>query len=168
MRQATHWINIAGRVHKVVLLADGTAQVDGRPIPADISVLSPGVVSILLTQPDGTTRSFRCIADTGVDSAVLIEGQRIPFQVADPRSLRAVSSSAGDSGPRPLKAPMPGRIVRVLVAVGEVVVAGQGCVVMEAMKMQNELKAAKSGAIARLTATVGETVPTGTTLLIIE
>ena len=168
MKQTTTWINLGGRVHKVVLLADGTAQVDGRPISADIRTLSPGIVSILLTLPDGTTRSFRCIADAGDDPAVLIDGQRIPYQVADPRSLRAVSSSASDSGPRPLKAPMPGRIVRVLVAAGDVVVAGQGCVVIEAMKMQNELKAAKAGTIARLSATVGETVPTGTTLLIIE
>jgi len=168
MRQTTSWIDLAGRLHKVVLLANGAVQIDGRPIPADICALGPGVISILLTQPDGTTRSFRCIADAGDDPAVLIDGHRIPYRVADPRSLRTVSSSAGDSGPRPLKAPMPGRIVRVLVALGDVVVAGQGCVVIEAMKMQNELKAAKSGTIARLTATVGETVPTGTTLLIIE
>ena len=168
MRQTTRWINIVGRLHKVVLLDDGTAQVDGRPIQADICALSSGVVSILLKQPDDTTRSFRCIADAGDDPAVLVDGQRIPYRVADPRSLRAVCSSTGDSGPRPLKAPMPGRIVRLLVSVGDVVVAGQGCVVIEAMKMQNELKAAKSGTIARLTASVGETVPTGTTLLIIE
>lgn len=168
MRQTTSWINVDGRLHKVVLLADGTAQVDGRPILADIRPIAPGVVSILLPQPDGTTRSFRCIADAGADAAVLIDGRRIPYQVADPRSLRAVTSSAADSGPRPLKAPMPGRIVRVLVAVGDVVAAGQGCIVIEAMKMQNELKAAKSGTVARLSATVGETIPAGTTLLIIE
>ena len=168
MNQTTTWINIDGLLHKVVLLADGTAQVDGRPIPVDIRSIAPGVVSILMTLPDGTTRSFRCIADAGDDPAVLIDGQRIPYRVADPRSLRAISSSAADSGPRPLKSPMPGRIVRVLVAPGDIVVAGQGCIVIEAMKMQNELKAAKSGTIARLSATVGETVPTGTTLLIIE
>lgn len=168
MKQTTTWINLAGRLHKVVMLADGSAQVDGQPVSADIRTLAPGVVSILLTLPDGTTRSFRCVSDAGDDPAVLIDGQRISYNVADPRSLRTVSSAAGDSGPRPLKAPMPGRIVRVLVAAGDVVVAGQGCVVIEAMKMQNELKATKSGTIARLTAIVGETVPTGTTLLIIE
>ncbi len=168
MKQSTTWINLAGRLHKVVLLADGTALVDGKPIAVNIRTLAAGVASILLTLPDGTTQSFRCIADAGDDPAVLIDGQRIPYQVADPRSLRSASSSGGESGPRPLKAPMPGRIVRVLVAVGDVVVAGQGCVVIEAMKMQNELKAAKSGTIARLTAVVGETVPTGSTLLIIE
>src|SRR5580704_4644713 len=138
---ATAWVNLVGRLHKVTLLADGTVEVDGKPIPADIRVLSNGVASILLTLPDGTIRSFRCIADGGDDPAVLIDGQRIPYTVADPRSLRAVSASATATGPRPLKAPMPGRIVRVLVASGETVPAGQGCVVIEAMKMQNELKA---------------------------
>jgi len=175
-RQSTTWVNLAGRLHKVVLLADGTApvtaQVDGKPIPADIGTLSPGVLSLLLTLPDGTTRSFRCIADQGANDgeapAVLIDGQRIPYTIADPRSLRAVSASATHSGPRPLKAPMPGRIVRVLVAPGQTVEAGQGCVVIEAMKMQNELKAPKAGVIARLSATVGETVAAGATLLIIE
>ena len=165
---STTWVNLAGRLHKVVLLADGTAEVDGKPIPADIRTLSAGVASILLTHPDGTIRSFRCIADPGDDPAVLIDGQRIPYTVADPRSLRAVSASATATGPRPLKAPMPGRIIRVLVASGETVVAGQGCVVIEAMKMQNELKAPKAGTIARLSATVGETVAAGATLLIIE
>ena len=168
MKQRTTWINLLGRLHKVVLLAGGTVQVDGQPVAADICTLAPGVVSILLTLPDGTTQSFRCIAEPGDDPAVLIDGQRIPYKVADPRSLRTVSSAAGDSGPRSLKAPMPGRIVRVLVAAGDVVVAGQGCVVIEAMKMQNELKATKSGTIARLMAKVGETVPTGTTLFVIE
>jgi len=168
MSQATNWINIAGRQHKVVQFADGTVQVDGQLIPADIRTLSPGVLSILLTLPDGTTRSFRCIADAGDEPAVLIDGQRIPYTVADPRSLRAVAATAGESGPRPLKAPMPGRVVRVLVAAGEVVAAGQGCVVIEAMKMQNELKAPKSGTISRLSAKVGETVTAGSILLVVE
>jgi biotin carboxyl carrier protein len=164
----TTWVNVGGRLLKVTLLADGTAEVDGNFIPADVRTLSPGVLSILLTLPDGTTRSFRCIADAGDDAAILIDGERVPYSIADPRSLRAVSASATQSGPRPLKAPMPGRIVRVLVAAGETVEAGQGCVVIEAMKMQNELKAPKAGIIARLSATVGETVTAGATLLIIE
>lgn len=167
----TTWVNLDGHLHKVVLLPDGTAEVDGKPVPADIRALSPGVLSILLTLPDGAIRSFRCIADAADEPAVLgvlIDGHRIPYSIADPRSLRAVSASATQSGPRPLKAPMPGRIVRVLVGAGDVVEAGQGCVVIEAMKMQNELKAPKAGIVGRLSATVGETVAAGATLLIIE
>ena len=169
MSQATTTlVNLAGRLHKVTLLQDGTAEVDGQPIAADIRTLWPGVISILLTLPDDTTRSFRCIADDRDVAGVLIEGRRIPYTIADPRSLRAVSAAATHSGPRPLKAPMPGRIVRVLVSPGDQVEAGQGCVVIEAMKMQNELKASKAGTIARLSATVGETVASGAILLVIE
>jgi multidrug efflux pump subunit AcrA (membrane-fusion protein) len=164
----TTWVNLDGRIRKVLLLPGGAVEVDGKPVAADIRILSPGVLSILLTLPDGTTRSFRCIADAGDDPAVLIDGRRIPYTIADPRSLRAISASAVHSGPRPLKSPMPGRIVRVLVAAGETVEAGQGCVVVEAMKMQNELKAPKAGIIGRLSAKVGETVAAGATLLIIE
>ena len=168
----TTWISLAGRLHKITLAPGVPPVVDGQPIPADIRLLSPGVLSLLLTLPDGTTRSFHCIADDAPgptpDPAVLIDGLRIPYTVADPRSLRAVSAASTTTGPRPLKAPMPGRIVRVLVAAGEVVTAGQGCVVIEAMKMQNELKAPKAGKVARLSATIGETVAAGATLLIVE
>jgi biotin carboxyl carrier protein len=167
-KMTTH-VTIDGRTHKIVLAEDGTAQVDGQPIPVDIRPLADGVLSILLTLPDGRTRSFRCIADPSTDDpAVLIEGLRIPYAVTDPRSLRATSNALTASGPRPLKAPMPGRIVRVLISAGDRVEQGQGCVVIEAMKMQNELKAPKAGVVARLSAAVGETVPAGATLLVIE
>jgi len=166
---STHWIRIGTRTHKVVLNPDAQPLVDGQPIPVDIRLIAPGVLSLLLTQPDGTTRSFRCISDTDPEqSAVLIDNQRIPYTLADPRSLRPAASAAGDSGPRPLKSPMPGRIIRVLVAPGEAVTAGQPCVVIEAMKMQNELKAPKSGTVAKLTAVAGATIAAGATLLVIE
>lgn len=173
----TVWIALSGKLHKVVLPAAGDsastyATVDGKPIPVDIHMLQPGVLSLLLTQPNGTVLSFRCIADEAVsadaDPAVLIAGQRFSYAVSDPRSLRASSATVGDTGPRALKSPMPGRIVRVLVAAGETVVAGQGCIVIEAMKMQNELKAPKAGRIAKLTAAAGETVLAGATLLVVE
>jgi len=168
----TTWISLAGRLHKITLAPGVPPVVDGQPIPADIRLLSPGVLSLLLTLPDGTTRSFHCIADDAPgptpDPAVLIDHQRIPYTLADPRSLRTAAAATGHSGPRPLKAPMPGRIVRVLVVSGDHVEQGQGCVVIEAMKMQNELKAPRAGTVARLAATIGETVAAGATLLIVE
>lgn len=188
----TTWITLDNRTHKVVLPQLGSPlipapeqregklvvsgggipdspEVDNTPIPADLHLLQPGVLSILLTLPDGTTRSFRCIADPDPESpSVLINGIRIPYLVSDPRSLRAASPVSTTSGPRPLKSPMPGRIVRVLVAEGDTVELGQGCIVIEAMKMQNELKAPRAGTVRRLSATIGETVSANTTLLIVE
>jgi biotin carboxyl carrier protein len=172
-RRATAvWIELGGRLRKVVLggAAGASVTVDGQAFAVDARELAPGMLSLLLTLPDGTTRSYRCVAEnTAGESAVVIESQRFAYSVADPRSLQAVAGgTSGGAGPRPLKSPMPGRILRVLVAVGDVVEAGQGCLVIEAMKMQNELKAPKAGRIAGLAVKVGETVVAGTVLLVVE
>ena len=168
--RTTVWVTVGGKLHKVVLGPGGSTEVDDKAVSLDACQLQPGLLSLLLTSADGSTRSFRCVTDaTAEASAVIIEGRRFPYAIADPRSLRAATLAAGgDSGPRPVKAPMPGRVVRVLVAPGETVTQGQGCVVIEAMKMQNELKAPKAGVVARLAATVGSTVTQGHTLLWIE
>ena len=170
--KTTH-ITLGDKTYKVELPSNGDQEgpprVDGQPIPVDLRELQPGLLSLLLTTPEGRIQSFHCLADPSVDDpAILINGHRIPYTVTDPRSLRATSATASATGPRPLKSPMPGRIIRVLVAQGDEVEQGQGCVVIEAMKMQNELKAPRAGKVSKLTATVGETVPANAVLLIIE
>ena len=161
----TVWVEIAGRRCRVELTEGAPVQVNGVPFTVDWQELEPGVASLLLTGPDGRVESFACVAD---GDAVIVNGERAEYQVFDPRSLRGTGAAAGESGPRALKAPMPGRIVRVLVDAGETVEAGQACVVMEAMKMQNELKAPKAGVVSKLAAVVGETVGAGSVLLMIE
>ncbi len=167
-RKTTVWIELGGKPHRVVL--GETVSVDGVSYAVDAGELAPGVLSLLVTAEDGTVRSFRCVHDPAAgETAVLIEGRRFAYTVSDPRSLRVAGAAAGgEAGPKPLKSPMPGRILRVLVAAGDTVEAGQGCVVIEAMKMQNELKAPKSGTVAGLAANVGETVAAGATLLVVE
>ena len=166
--KTTH-ITLNHRTYKVELPAEGPPLVDGTPICIDMRHLRPGLLSLLHTSPEGGTASYACIADPSAeDAAVFINGTRIPYTVSDPRSLRATTATATLSGPKPLKAPMPGRIVRVLVSQGDTVEQGQGCVVIEAMKMQNELKAPKAGKITKLSAIVGETVAANAMLLIIE
>jgi biotin carboxyl carrier protein len=166
--KTTH-ITLGDKTYKVELTPDGPPLVNGKPISIDVRHLQPGLLSLLHTTPEGRTTSYACIADPAAeDAAILINGQRIPYAVTDPRSLRATSATATASGPRPLKAPMPGRIVRVLIAQGDTVEQGQGCVVIEAMKMQNELKAPKAGKITKLAAIVGETVQASAILLIVE
>jgi biotin carboxyl carrier protein len=140
-------------------------MVDGVSSRVDVQELEQGMLSLLWTDEGGRTRSYRCRAD---DGAVVVEGERIEFGIYDPRSLRGSGAATAASGPRALKAPMPGRVVRVLVAEGEAVELGQGCVVIEAMKMQNELKAPKAGVVRRLAAGVGETVAAGAVLLVVE
>ena len=169
---STHHLRFGQRTLKVVLPPPGSAApitVDGAPIAVHLREIAPGILSLLLTAPDGTTRSFRALAESRPgETAIVLDGQRLPYTLADPRSLRSSASTGNDTGPRNLKAPMPGRIVRVLVAEGDLVEAGQGCIVIEAMKMQNELKAPRAGTIAKLSIVAGETVAANAVLLVIQ
>ncbi len=79
----------------------------------------------------------------------------------------AVSKKA-QSGPARIAAPMPGKLVRVLVDLGEEVSAGQGLVVMEAMKMENELRAPRAGRVAEIAVQEGQAVETGALLAVVE
>ena len=159
------WVEVGGRRLKVELAVDGAVLVDGVPFRAEAQEMEAGVLSLLWTDDTGRTRSFRCVA---ADGAVVVDGERVEVAIYDPRSLRAGGGGAAASGPKALKAPMPGRVVRVLVADGDAVEAGQGCVVIEAMKMQNELKAPKAGVVRKLAAGVGDTVGAGAMLLVVE
>jgi len=171
----TVWIEMGGRVQKVELPDTGAAAgemecvVDGRVVRVDARMLGPGVMSLVLAGG----RQVRCVLDRLPEGdAVVVGGRRVEFAVSDPRSLRArrgAGTGADGSGlPRAVKAPMPGRIVRVLVAVGDEVAAQQGLVAIEAMKMQNELKSPRAGRVARVLAAVGDTVQAGEVLVVVE
>src|SRR5437763_7637290 len=100
-----------------------------------------------------------------------VDGYRFDVEALDERtrSIRDLSAaSAGPSGPAPIKAPMPGLIVRVNVKPGDVVEAGQGVVVMEAMKMENELRATSAGTVKRVEVVPGTAVEKGTLLVALE
>ena len=95
--------------------------------------------------------------------------QRFTVEVSDPRSLRSKKLLRGTSdGPISLIAPMPGKIVRVLVSENATVHAGQGLVVVEAMKMQNEVKSPKNGRVRKMTAKEGAPVNAGDVLATVE
>jgi biotin carboxyl carrier protein len=181
----TVWLEIGGKKRRVELggtLSAGVSagvlecSVDGRPVSVDVRLLEAGVMSLLIADPDARStearsteaqgRQYRCVLD---GDGVVIGGRRYGFEVEDPRSLQGRRGpGAGTEGPRPVKAPMPGRVVRLLVEVGEEVVEGQGVVVIEAMKMQNELKSPKAGRVIRVGAAVGDTVGSGDVLVVVE
>lgn len=167
----TVWLEVDGKKLKVELpteVGSGSMEclVDGRVMTVDARMLEPGVMSLLITSPDKQGRQYRCVLD---GDGVVIGGRRHGFEVVDPRSLQGRrGAGAGTDGPRPVKAPMPGRVVRLLVEVGVEVVEGQGVVVIEAMKMQNELKSPKAGRVVRLGVDVGDTVGSGDVLVVVE
>jgi acetyl/propionyl-CoA carboxylase alpha subunit len=165
----TVWLEIGGRERRVELataaggLVGGAMEcvVDGRAIAVDVRMLQPGLMSLVV---EG--RQYRCVLD---GDGVWIGGRRFGFEVEDPRSLQGRrGAGAGAEGPRAVKAPMPGRVVRVLVEAGEEVAEGAGVVVIEAMKMQNELKSPKAGRVVRLAVAVGDTVGSGDVLAVVD
>ena len=100
---------------------------------------------------------------------VSVGAREYDVRLTDPKHLRGAGAGAGEqAGRAQLKAPMPGKVVRVLVEAGQAVEAGQGLVVVEAMKMQNELKSPKSGHVAELRAEPGSTVNAGDVLVVVE
>jgi biotin carboxyl carrier protein len=123
---------------------------------ADIVEIEPGVYSVL-----AGGKSFEARIE-GVE--VLIAGQRFPFAIEDPRKWKRSGHAAGTSGSAVLAAVMAGKIVRILVSIGDEVKAGQGIMVIEAMKMQNELKAPRDGHVTAINVKENDSVNAGAPL----
>lgn len=138
--------------------------IDGQSIDADAVEIAPGIFSILL---DGC--SFEVRVDAHAGGLRIHTGHReFPVTVLDPRSWRGKHSHALEAeGRQQIVAPMPGKVVRVLVKQGDAVEAGKGLLVVEAMKMQNEIRAPKSGTVERLLVTEGQPVNAGEVLAVV-
>lgn len=136
-------------------------KLDGRDFPLDIARLGENLLSLLVNG-----RSYQVRQENAMEEATIIIGrERFGVVVRDPRSLRArAGRDIGGHGPKKITAPMPGKVVRVLASLGSEVEAGQAVLVIEAMKMQNELKAPKKGKVTRLNVGEGAAVEAGQTL----
>jgi biotin carboxyl carrier protein len=140
-------------------------QFDGQVVPIDALIPRRDVLSLLV---DGRAYEVKR-EQTATDLHIWVGSSRFAVELRDPRSLRSRMQAAGDdAGPKKILAPMPGRVVRVLVSENCEVEAGQGIVVMEAMKMQNEMKSPKKGIVKKILATTGAAVNPGDVLAIVE
>ncbi len=110
-------------------------------------------------------RSYAVIASGG---EVRVNGRAFAVEVFDPRSMRGRKSGGTGEGRQNVAAMMPGKVIRVLVAQGDSVEAGQGLIVVEAMKMQNEMKSPKAGRVAEVKTKAEATVAAGEVLIVIE
>ena len=160
---------LAGKTRVVELTQQNGAwkiSLDGNPLDANAVEVAPHTFSVLLNggshqiriapRPDGTLTLHTGLAEYHAE-------------VSDPRSWRGRRHGALEAeGRQQIVAPMPGKIVRILVKQGDTVEAGQGLVVVEAMKMQNEIRSPKSGKIEKLFAKEGQLVNAGEALLWVE
>jgi biotin carboxyl carrier protein len=144
------------------------ATVDGRKYELELQRVSDQAYLMI---DEG--RVCECRVDGRLESgrqvAVIVGANRHAITLIDPKRLRSASGAAGPGeGAARIVAPMPGKVVRLLVAAAQEVEAGQGLVVVEAMKMQNEMKSPKSGTIVSINVAVGATVNGGDLLAVVE
>lgn len=158
-------VSIDGKTFDVeIAVANGKwrCQVGGREIAIDFVPLSTAAGSLLIAGKQFAVRR-------DADGSIFVGANRYKVSIDDPRSWqgRRMRDSA-HSGPQRLAASMPGKIVRILAREGDDIQAGQGVVVVEAMKMQNEIRSSRAGKLQKVLVREGANVNPGEVLAIVE
>jgi biotin carboxyl carrier protein len=163
----TYDVRINGKNYQLELnRVDGgwSCRLDGQDIEVDAVLARPDVLSLRVGNQAYEVKCERVASDLHL----WVGSERFAVEVRDPRSLRGRARTAEDHGPRKLTAPMPGKVVRVLAGQGDEVASGAGVLVVEAMKMQNEIKSPKKGTIQKILVSEGAAVNAGDVLAIVE
>jgi len=164
---AQYDVEIGGRVRRVGVARAGdhlVVTVDGRATQVSAARVGGHVLSLLV---GGRSYEAAIAPDAGGASLTVAVGAT-PVVVSVDGHRRARKDDHGGSGPQRIAAPMSGKIVRVLVAKGDVVRARQPLVVVEAMKMENELRAQREGTVAEVHAREGQSVDAGALLVVVQ
>ncbi len=164
----TYDVAIDGKQYRLELdRADGqwTCRLDGREVKLDAVITRHNVLSLLI---EGTSYEIkREVSPTDVH--LWVGSTRYGVELRDPRSLRSRRAEGEEAdGVQKIVAPMPGKVVRILARQGEHVKAGEGVIVVEAMKMQNELKSPRQGIVQKIAVVEGAAVNAGDVLVIVE
>ena len=160
-------IAIDGKNYRLDLSrADGrwSCRLDGRDFEIDAILARPDVLSLRIGNLAYEVKSERVANDLHL----WVGSTCFTVEVRDPRSLRGRTRAGDDHGPRKITAPMPGKVVRLLIREGDKVEPGGGVAVVEAMKMQNEIKSPKKGIIQKILVGEGAAVNAGDVLAIVE
>ncbi len=160
-------VTIDGKNYRLDLTrADGrwSCRLDGRAVEVEAVLARPDVLSLRIGNLAYEVKSER----VGNDLHLWVGSTRFAVEIHDPRSLHGRSRAADDHGPKQITAPMPGKVVRLLVREGDEVEAGAGIAVVEAMKMQNEIKSPKKGTIQKILISEGAAANAGDLLAIVE
>ena len=140
------------------------AEIEGRKYMLDAKVVETGVYWF-----NWNNRSIEVsVTPNGNGYVVSVQGRRVAVEIVDTRTVGRKTTQLGHEGTVQVRAPMPGKVVKVLVNEGAEVQANQGILVMEAMKMQNEIKSPKKGIVTRLVVKEGAPVNAGDLLAVVE
>jgi biotin carboxyl carrier protein len=141
-------------------------SLDGQPVNADAVEIDSHTLSLLL---DGQSYEVHIVESPDGALKLQTDLQEFTAEVTDPRAWRRRRHGALEAeGRQQVVAPMPGKVVRVLVQAGEKVETGQGLLVVEAMKMQNEIRSPKGGTVEHLRVKEGQPVNAGEVLCIVS
>jgi len=171
-------VEINGQTRRVEIQRQASAFVvslDGRKQAADVTYTN-GVYSLILSEVDGVDQArhsyeIAVVEKPGGEMTVHVNGRLVSASVESgrgPWARRGHEASGGGAGPHRITAPMPGKVVKLLVKPGDTVSARQGVVVVEAMKMENELRTPKAGTVTDVKVAEGTSVEAGAVLIIVE
>jgi acetyl/propionyl-CoA carboxylase alpha subunit len=172
-------VEVGGRRRQVVVNRSGdgfAVSVDGRTRQVDAARIDAHTLSLVVDSVWSIEVSIAADPVSGqltvhvgsIPVVVTLNGRRRWVRKDEGAGSGSGSGSASGSRPQRLVAPMPGRVVRVLVTAGDLVTAGQPVVVVEAMKMENELRASREGTVADIHVREGMSVDAGALLLVIQ
>ena len=160
-------VRISGKTRIVEYARNGDgwqAKLDGEAGVADVVATAPNTFSILLS---GQSHQICVIPSSAGPLKLQTGGFEFSAEVIDPRSWRGRHGGVEAEGRQQIAAPMPGKVVRLLVKAGDAVEAGQGLLVVEAMKMQNEIRSPKRGTVEHVLVAEGQAVNAGETLCVV-
>jgi len=153
-------VSVGGRTARVEIDAGKFRYetLDGEYV---VSAMGEGKYAVSLNG-----RTYRVVV--GARGEVVVNGRAMAMEVFDPRDFSPARRGAGTEGRQEIASPMPGKVIRVLVDRDAAVEEGQGLVVVEAMKMQNEMKSPKAGRVVEIRTKAGATVAAGEVLVVVE
>jgi biotin carboxyl carrier protein len=169
MKYEVQLTSLAGEKTRIVdLVRDASGwhvTLDGKPVSVDAAEIAPNTLSLLL---DGQSFEFAFTPLPAGQLRLQSGAHEFTAEVIDPRAWRGRRHGNVEAeGRQQIVAPMPGKVVRILVQAGDHVDAGQGLLVVEAMKMQNEVRSPKRGTVERILAKEGQPVNAGEVLCVI-
>ncbi len=161
-------IELDGKLRSVEVMHSGERArwtIDGSELDADAVEVSPGIYSILI---GGKLLEARVETKGDSQLRVTVASREYEATIRNSRKWKRDRAAGAEAeGRQQVTTPMPGKIVLVLMKTGDAVDAGQGIVVVEAMKMQNEIRSPKSGTVERLLVVAGQTVNAGEVVAIV-